>query len=298
MGDDIRHMLDRVPGAVNDLDSFGFRPITLAAKRRHHEVVRLLLQHGADPNLPAPNNAHGHALFIATEQCDHTTMKLLLEAGASPNAEIDLSGCCLSTLVDHRKWGNHPVRRAYELLMEYGAFDPPWAMDEQQQLEFLRNESPERILMNHDGGWADFHHQLVSVEALDLYVDRVGNDLIKSYSWDTSVFSEEYTRRLVHYGMDVNRRDWLGRTHLHTVAARGDVRGAELLLEFGAEIDPVDVEWSTTPLGYAAKKGHVNMAKWLLDRGASKAPVTDRDWAQPRAYSILAESDETTTLLD
>nr|XP_020487233.1 ankyrin repeat and SOCS box protein 4 [Labrus bergylta] len=56
----------------------------------HHLVCRLLLDHGADPNLQEED--HKTALHKAAWNCDHVLMQMLLEAGANTRA-MDINGC-------------------------------------------------------------------------------------------------------------------------------------------------------------------------------------------------------------
>ena len=83
----------------------------------------------------------------------------------------------------------------------------------------------------------------------------------------------------------VNHRDWLGRTSLHVHAAYGDLDTVRLLCEHGADLDPIDVHSSTSPLGYAARCGQVEVVDYLLSRGANPRPVEDRPWCWPRALA-------------
>ena len=60
---------------------------------------------------------------------------------------------------------------------------------------------------------------------------------------------------LLAHGMSVRHRTWHGVTLLHDMAQSGDVAKARLLLENGAEIDAVEEEYRSTPLGLAARWG-------------------------------------------
>jgi ankyrin repeat protein len=68
----VRDLLAEDPSLVNRLPEYGSyylgsgTPLKNAAASGHIEIVRLLLEHGADPNLPEPGIApRGHALYAA-----------------------------------------------------------------------------------------------------------------------------------------------------------------------------------------------------------------------------------------
>jgi ankyrin repeat protein len=54
------------------------------------------------------------------------------------------------------------------------------------------------------------------------------------------------------------------------MAQKGFIDKARLLLEHGAFIDPVEEEYQSTPLGMAARWGHADMVRLLLDYGADR----------------------------
>jgi len=62
--------------------------------------------------------------------------------------------------------------------------------------------------------------------------------------------------------------DAWGTTALHAAAAGGSHIVAELFLEFGVHVDPVDAR-EETPLHLAARGGHVEVCELLVTRGAS-----------------------------
>jgi hypothetical protein len=89
---------------------------------------------------------------------------------------------------------------------------------------------------------------------------------------------------LMQNGMDADHMNWREFTLLHDMGHTGDVRKAALLLDHGADIDAIDDEFSSTPLGYAAKWGNREVAALLLERGAdpNKAGAS---WATPLAWA-------------
>jgi ankyrin repeat protein len=86
---------------------------------------------------------------------------------------------------------------------------------------------------------------------------------------------------------------WHGVTLLHDMAQSGDVEKARLLLDHGADINAVDDEHRTTPLGMAARWGQRKMVALLLERGAdpNKAGAawsTPLAWAQKKQHGEVA----------
>lgn len=63
----------------------GYLPLNQAVIGGHREVVRLLLDHGADPQVAS------NALLRAVQNNDPEIVRMLLDAGASPQAQ-DASG--------------------------------------------------------------------------------------------------------------------------------------------------------------------------------------------------------------
>ena len=261
-------------------------------------MVKLMLSHGADPNLPELDAAYGTALFEACRRWDVECVTLLLEAGANANAEVDSSGCCLSQIVDYEKWGNHPARECTMLLREHGAVDPPWSHSVQQRKEILKCEANDPFEKRWESGYSDFHNFLSDTEDLDAYVARCGNERIASRAYENAYSDDpQFARRLLFHGVDPNRRDWLGRTVMHHCAEEGNTDMAKFYLEQGGKLDVVDVHDSTTPLGYAARNGHLAMTKMLLENGADPTLPLDREWGRPIEYAQVGGHSEIVELL-
>jgi len=91
----------------------------------------------------------------------------------------------------------------------------------------------------------------------------------------------ELARWLMERGMDPNRRTWLGVTMLHRCAAKGDIPVAQVCLDFGADINAIETDSSSTPLGVAARLGKKEMVEWLLSKGADRRLPEDEPWALP-----------------
>jgi len=89
---------------------------------------------------------------------------------------------------------------------------------------------------------------------------------------------------IMEKGMSPNTMSWHHVTILHDMAQKGNLYKAELLVKYGAALNPIDEEYQSTPLGMAARWGHIDMVNYLLKQGAdvNKAGAS---WATPLAWA-------------
>ncbi len=91
-------------------------PLRNAAGAGHVEIVNILLEAGADPNLREEGIApRGHALYSAVAAGHHTIAEILLQRGAFPNPEVESSGDALSRAIANKD------KKMQDLLCSYGA---------------------------------------------------------------------------------------------------------------------------------------------------------------------------------
>jgi ankyrin repeat protein len=95
----------------------------------------------------------------------------------------------------------------------------------------------------------------------------------------------ENAQYIMEKGMDPNTMSWHRVTLLHDMAQKGYLDKTELLLKYGATIDPVDEEYASTPLGMAARWGHIEMVNYLLKQGADPNKSGDT-WSTALAWAI------------
>ncbi|GAA3410513.1 ankyrin repeat domain-containing protein [Paenibacillus hodogayensis] len=288
-------LLEADPQLANAGSPAGFRPLGFAAKYGHTAAVRLLLEHGADPNAPETDAPQGSALWHAAAGNHAGCAELLLERGALPDAAVEAGGTPLFIAIS--KGYDRLVRLLYAHGGSIGLDSACWLGRIDLAGEMIRAD---RTLVNGGGdygplclaagaGHADIVRLLIRSGA-DLQAPWYANNYM-GYAADSGT---EMVRLLLQAGADPNHANWQGVTYLHTAAYRGQTAVAALLLEFGADPDAIDQEHGTTPLGWAAKAGQTDMVRWLLEQGADprlpagEPRLTPSAWAERRGHADLA----------
>ena len=281
--------LARDSSLANFEDSCHRRPISIAADRDDLEMVRLLLQHGADPNLPEEGAPRGHALWTAVYHRRREMARVLVEHGADPNAMVESSG----TPIGH-------ARKDPELLALLRANGGRGESSDRERLEQFINDGD---LVGADR-WLAEHPSLATDDAafwsegllagpanggnhamLEVLI-RHGARVPKVSKWGRFYYFKhtDTAAYLLRHGMDPDHMNWHYTTLLHHVASDGDIPKARLLLDHGATIDAIDEEYRSTPLGMAARWGRKDMVELLLERGAD-ADLAGDPWATPLAWA-------------
>jgi ankyrin repeat protein len=115
---------------------------------------------------------------------------------------------------------------------------------------------------------------------------RYGARVPELSKWGARYYFKHYdvAKFLLANGMSADHRNWRGFTLLHDMAFTGDVEKATLLLDHGVDINMIDGEYSSTPLGYAARFGKSAIVSLLLERGADPGQA-GADWAGPLEWA-------------
>ncbi|HEY6213568.1 MAG TPA: ankyrin repeat domain-containing protein [Vicinamibacterales bacterium] len=279
----VRDLLDGDPSLANRPSPYvsyyacSGTPLRNAAGGGHIDIVRLLLERGADPNLAEEHIApRGHALHAAVCNGHRAIVELLLAHGAYANVEIESSADTLSAAIRNDDaamvellCANGAARKVH-LLAYYGdvqtaaavfAANPALADDGAALVNAARGgqEAFVRLMLHHQPSLP----ARVSVGAR----------------------TAELTALLFAHGMTPNVPNWLHVTALHECARHGDVDNARLFIDRGADLHARDEEYLSTPLGWAARHGQVAMTELLLARGAKTNLPDDPPWATPLAWA-------------
>ncbi len=300
----VRELLDDDPSLANRVSEYvtyylgSGSPLKNAAARGHIEIVKLLLAHGADPNLPEEGIApRGHALYSAAANGHLEIARLLLENGAFPNAPVESSADALSRAISQ---GNQPM---IELLCSYGAAREVHLLAYHGDVQtaaavFAANpvlaDDPEALENAASEGQESFVRLMLRYKPELARQVAVG---VRRQGPDASIKNRELAEFLFQHGMDPSRPNWLAITPLHRFAQRGDLENATIFLDHGANLNARDEDICSTPLGWAAKFGRSAMVELLLQRGARTNLPDDPPWATPLAWATRREHGEIVDLL-
>ena len=297
----LRAFVEADPAAANEGEELQKRPLSAAAERGHREMVRYLLDRGADPTLSEGRVCpHGFALMAAAVKDDVEMARWLLEAGADPNGGVDSSGTpAIRASSDQMRGllyghGGSPVTawdfaqrgdlQTLAVILNY--CEDPFSAEES---EFLTTpytavvSGCERKLRRKESTVA--HEAMLSMLLQRRFPMPEVLTECKGYLYHVP----HMTRQLLEHGLDPNLPDWHRRIPLHDlcVGSNDPAEGEELMrmfLEHGADIEAVEEADRSTPLGMAARAGRRRLVELLLESGADPNGAGE-DWARPLAWA-------------
>ncbi len=298
----VRELLDQDPSLANRPSDYvtyyacSGTPLRNAAAAGRLEIVRLLLERGADPNLPEEHIApRGHALHSAVCNGHIEIVKLLLEHGAYPNVEVESSADTLSAALGEAGYSTERNQQMVDLLCSYGAARPVHLLAHCNDLQTAAAVFAANPALADD---PDALGSAASHEAFVRLMLRYQPDLPKRRAIGGK--TREITKLLFQHGMDPNQPNWLRITPLHFFAESGDVQNAAIFIERGADLNARDEEFCSTPLGWAARCGKTRMVELLLRFGAKpRLPddLPDLAWATPLAWATRRGHEEIVQIL-
>jgi ankyrin repeat protein len=251
-------LLDADPALASATDDRGNTALHLAAQEGQGEVVRLLLERGADPDVRNGQGIDPMTLAVYTGQDD--VGRLLIEAGADPDARTPTGPTLLGLAV---ALGRAETAR---MQLDAGADPNRWARGH-TPLTFAVARGQEAMIPVLLAAGAD--------------IDDPGEGELAPLAKAVGKGSLSMTRTLLEAGAAVDLADArLGRTPLHRAAIAGHTELVAALLAHGASVSARD-RAGRTPLAHAAAHGHRSAATLLREAGARPPAGEDLTFPAP-----------------
>lgn len=283
LGDErrVRELIRQDPSLANAADSCFRRPLSAAVEGGHGNVVRLLLEAGADPNAKEAICQGGYSLHTAAWRGDAEMVRLLLEHGAIPTHWVDSSGDALFAA-----WHNGHQRilqmlYAYGGTMELQVYAAAHRIDVIAEVLRLDPSKANDVLPY---GWDEGYDEELAYDIMRLAI-RYGARFENASEWNLRWTVRKYPRvfrflqehganpnlPLLGIASDLPRRWRDPEEQLRVVKF--------LVEECGADVNYRDAE-GLTPLAGAAREGYSLLVDYFLARGANPSPHAP-DWLHP-----------------
>ncbi len=236
-GVDVDNKIDGEISAIYD-DT----PLTLAISKGHTEIVKLLLEYGADADYRT-SEYYDTPLMLAARKGRTEIVKLLLEYGADIN-ESKLLNSGKSALIVAADYGFTDI---VEILLENGA-DPDVLDAEKSSCAVSIGV---RVLISPDRT----HERAINGWSALMYAAWAGD--------------AEMVGLLINAGADVNIRAKHSKdeTALMVASEAGHPEIVELLIDAGADVNAVGDKH--TALVYAVEYGKLDVIKVLIEKGGA-----------------------------
>jgi uncharacterized protein len=257
-------------------------PLHFAVREGHLPLVRVLVEHKAlDPSYKAYPFGDSF-LTMAQDRGYDEIARFLQDALANP----DLTRKWVET--GEIDYGQNKEQRQFDEAVHAGNL---------REVERLLNDRPD-LARNELSSWAEGVLMMPAKKRdrslLELLM-RFGATVPALSKWGRFYYfvHDDIATFLLESGMSPRHMSWQEVTLLHDMAQSGDASKARLLLDHGADINAVDDEYRTTPLGMAARWGQRKMVACLLERGADPnragaAWSTPLAWAQKKGHGAVA----------
>jgi len=248
-------------------------PIHFAVREGHTELVKYLLDNGAhDPNYKI--YPFLDSLITIAQDREHSEIATLLKQYNNTPSLHKFKG-------DNGKifFNRSELQKEFEKVVSNEDFE---------RTEQILKEHPE-VVLDETYFWGEgillFAAKKNNRKMIDLlmtYGAKV-HDILK---WTQFYYFERLdgATYMMEKGMNPNTMNWHRVTILHDMAQKDDIKKAELLIKYGANINALEEEYCSTPLGMAVRWGNTGMVEYLLKQGAD-VNKSAASWSTPLAWA-------------
>jgi ankyrin repeat protein len=231
---------------VDARDKRGWAPLMYAIKRKHLDVAKVLLDHGANVNVQEPKNLFS-PMYLAAYAGDIRSISLLSENGANINA-LDKDGA--TPLFGAMTWRRYEAVKA---LLERHA-DPNAGVLAGEPALFCAIEKDDSAIV------AMLLQHQVQVNLLD----SIGVTALSRAVFNGNL---PIIKLLLAHGVEVNGRNRDGKTPIFFAVMHNDTGLVSYLIREKANVNAQDLR-GLTPLMHAANKRNSDVMEILLRNGA------------------------------
>ncbi|KAJ7759528.1 ankyrin repeat-containing domain protein [Mycena metata] len=230
---------------VNAENENGYTSLYLASQNGHLDIVKFLVENNA--NIEASDKYGYTSLYRASANGHLEVVKFLIEHGANTEAS-NKGGWTSLSIASH-----NGCLDVVKFLIEHGA-----------NIEARVKSGYTSLSMASENGHLD---------VVKFLIERGANIEARGAYGPTSLFlaSENghlgVVKFLIEHGADINTRSSYGQTSLCMASAYGHLDVVKFLIEHGANIEASDPEgW--TSLSFASRNGYLKVVKFLIEHGA------------------------------
>ncbi len=275
----------------------GIVPLHSATSFGHTEIVSCLIEHGANVNAKALSGET--PLFWAANPNTYDAAKILIENGADVNSKNNFNQTPM-----HNVAARGTATNVIELFLENGADINALSLDGRSPLTFAAfSRDPDGmskfLIMNgadvnpdpcsdkactcgpnfhtplhaaaRRGGLAMTKNLVSNGAKINVY----DNNGIAPLHFAIENGNEELVAYLIENGAFLNIKEKIqGSSELHQAVAMGDGDMVDLLIEKGSDVNAVD-KCMQTPLDYACRYKHMDIAYNILASGADDSKIKD-----------------------
>lgn len=283
-------------------------PLVAAATGGHSDVVRLLLENGADvngmirvpekkkrkkkesvyPGVQDRNHVIGglNALMAASMKCHEQTVELLLENGANPNTANIKGRTALIVapgigLLKTGEWIRHELESLHNTRMEIQVLEARIKELKSKTGGLFEKDSDLKALKIAERSLSLARRRFRETETPEMSEARSN---AKQAAPGVVTDRAGTVNRLLVSGANVNVKDELGITPLMAAAFESDVATVQVLLENGADLNRKG-HFGWTPLISAKANGNHPVEKLLIEKGAS-LEIKDEAVVERLVYSL------------
>jgi len=268
-----------------------FTPLLVALENRRLETIKVLLEGGADMETRGGRHHRPQtAVYRASSRGDAEVVRLLIDHGADPNAECDewedrgFDVKFTPLLVASKR----DKLKVATVLLEQGAVPNSQDNFGRSPLHLVSrypSNDLARLLLNHGANpkasdnWGDtaLHGAASegSIAVATLLLESGANVNAQSTSGETPLHCAafeghpEVIQLLLDHGAEVNAQKEYRWTALHLAVYRGRLHVVKVLLEHGVNLHARN-QWDQTPFQLASKRNYTQVARLLSQRSGER----------------------------